>query len=82
MEHLNKHIVSFQEKTKNISNLSAGPAGREPQVMLRMCTRLDLMVYALFGAADIKLDHHTGEYVIDDWMTLFGREFRHRSKPF
>ncbi|TIA95877.1 hypothetical protein E3P96_03739, partial [Wallemia ichthyophaga] len=72
MDHFNKHIVSFQEKTKNISNLSAGPGGKEPQVMLRMCTRLDLMVYAIFGAAEIKLDDYSGDYVLDDWVTLFG----------
>lgn len=74
MDHFNKHIVSFQEKTKNISNLSAGPGGKEPQVMLRMCTRLDLMVYAIFGAAEIKLDDYSGDYVLDDWVTLFGGE--------
>lgn len=72
MQYINKHIVSFQEKTKNISNLSAGPPGREPQVMLRMCTKLDLMVYALFGAAEIKQDGD--QVVIDDWVVLFGRE--------
>ncbi|TIA86953.1 hypothetical protein E3P99_03496 [Wallemia hederae] len=74
MDHLEKHVVSFQEKTKNISNLSAGPPGKEPQVMLRMCTRLDLMVYAMFGAAEIKRDRGTGEYMVDDWVTLLGAQ--------
>ncbi|TIC05841.1 P-loop containing nucleoside triphosphate hydrolase protein [Wallemia mellicola] len=72
LQYVNKHIVSFQEKTKNISNLSAGPPGREPQVMLRMCTKLDLMVYALFGAAEIKQDGD--QVIIDDWVVLFGQK--------
>lgn len=40
--------------------------------MLRMCTKLDLMVYALFGAAEIKQDGD--QVIIDDWVVLFGRE--------
>ncbi|TIB77353.1 hypothetical protein E3Q23_01331 [Wallemia mellicola] len=72
LQYVNKHIVSFQEKTKNVSNLSAGPPGREPQVMLRMCTKLDLMVYALFGAAEIKQDGD--QVIIDDWVVLFGQK--------
>ena len=37
------------------------------------------MVYAMFGAAEIKRDRGTGEYMVDDWVTLLGGGCRERS---
>ena len=69
---INRHIISFQEKTTNISNQSAPSAQIQAVPMLRMCTKLDILIYALFGASE--LEQSGSKLICDDWLLINGRE--------
>jgi small subunit ribosomal protein S24e len=66
---VDKQIIAFQEKRKNVSALGGG----NPPTYLTGTTRLDPMTYVLFGAYQISVTNHGLE--CDDWLPIVGNVF-------
>ncbi|KAI0033180.1 P-loop containing nucleoside triphosphate hydrolase protein [Vararia minispora EC-137] len=66
-----KQIIAFQEKRKNVSVLGSGT--NTPPTFLMGTTRLDPMTYVLFGAYQINVTNQGLE--CDDWLPVVGNVF-------